>query len=405
MRPVPTGIELVIIGGGNMGAALVGGLLAGGRPPSSIAVTEVAPARREQLAAMLPEVHVSDDVAPCAAAVLAVKPAVVAEAARAAVAAGARRLLSIAAGITTTHIEQAIDGVTDEAVAVVRAMPNTPALVGRGASAIAPGAAAGADDLEWAEAILGAVGLVVRVDESQLDAVTALSGSGPAYLFLVAEALTAAGVAVGLRTRARRDVDDATARRLRRAARGSRRSGPPARRGHVTRGHDRGRDRRARAGRPVGARRSRRACGRRPQSSAVANLTNGDVFCWDDVWPVIAATFGLEVGERRPMSFARDLPARDPEWAALAEEHNLDVPPTIEGFVGANSLVYADMVMAETGRSPFVNSTIAARAMLASLSVSTRPTCSRPSCAASRLKDASRHCPEERRPTILARGP
>ncbi len=198
MRPVPTGIELVIIGGGNMGAALVGGLLAGGRPPSSIAVTEVAPARREQLAAMLPDVHVSDDVAPCAAAVLAVKPAVVAEAARAAVAAGARRLLSIAAGITTTHIEQAIDGVADEAVAVVRAMPNTPALVGRGASAIAPGAAAGADDLAWAEAILGAVGLVVRVDESQLDAVTALSGSGPAYLFLVAEALTAAGVAVGL---------------------------------------------------------------------------------------------------------------------------------------------------------------------------------------------------------------
>ena len=91
------------------------------------------------------------------------------------------------------------------------------------------------------------------------------------------------------------------------------------------------------------------------------NLTNGDVFCWDDVWPVIAATFGLEVGERRPMSFARDLPARDPEWSALAEEHNLDVPPTIEGFVGANSLVYADVVMAETGRSPFVNSTIAAR--------------------------------------------
>lgn len=198
VRPVPTGIELVIIGGGNMGAALVGGLLAGGRPPSSIAVTEVAPARREQLAAMLPDVHVADDVAPCAAAVLAVKPAVVAEAARAAVAAGARRLLSIAAGITSMHIEQAIDGVADEAVAVVRAMPNTPALVGRGASAIAPGAAAGADDLAWAEAILGAVGLVVRVDESQLDAVTALSGSGPAYLFLVAEALTAAGVAVGL---------------------------------------------------------------------------------------------------------------------------------------------------------------------------------------------------------------
>ena len=273
MRPVPTGIELVIIGGGNMGAALVGGLLAGGRPPSSIAVTEVAPARREQLAAMLPDVHVSDDVAPCAAAVLAVKPAVVAEAARAAVAAGARRLLSIAAGITTTHIEQAIDGVADEAVAVVRAMPNTPALVGRGASAIAPGAAAGADDLAWAEAILGAVGLVVRVDESQLDAVTALSGSGPAYLFLVAEALTAAGVAVGLAPELAETLTTQLLLGSGELLASSRRSGPPARRGHVTRGHDRGRDRRARAGRPVGARRSRRARGRRPQSRAGRRLT------------------------------------------------------------------------------------------------------------------------------------
>lgn len=195
---MPSGVELVIIGGGNMGTALAGGLLAGGRTPASIAVTEVAPARREQLAALMAEVRVSEDVPACAAAVLAVKPGVVAEAARAAVGAGARRLLSIAAGITTTYIEQAIDGLVDEDVAVVRAMPNTPALVGRGASAIAAGAAAGPDDLAWAEAILGAVGLVVRVDESQLDAVTALSGSGPAYLFFVAEALAAAGVAVGL---------------------------------------------------------------------------------------------------------------------------------------------------------------------------------------------------------------
>ena len=134
------------------------------------------------------------------------------------------------------------------------------------------------------------------------------------------------------------------------------------------------------------------------------NLTNGDVFCWDDVWPVIAATFGLEVGERRPMSFARDLPARDPEWSALAEEHNLDVPPTIEGFVGANSLVYADVVMAEPD-VPHSSIARSPRAMLASLTVSTRPTCSRPSCAASRPKDASRHCPEERSPAILAGGP
>ena len=91
------------------------------------------------------------------------------------------------------------------------------------------------------------------------------------------------------------------------------------------------------------------------------NLTNGDVFCWDDVWPLIAEVFGLEVGERRPMSFASELPTRDDEWAALVARHGLDAPPTIEGFVGANSLVYADVVMAEVTGSPFVNSTIAAR--------------------------------------------
>jgi pyrroline-5-carboxylate reductase len=77
-------------------------------------------------------------------------------------------------------------------------MPNTPALVGQGASAIAPGAAATDEHLDLAERLLGAVGVVVRVDEPALDAVTGLSGSGPAYVMLVAEALTEAGVLVGL---------------------------------------------------------------------------------------------------------------------------------------------------------------------------------------------------------------
>jgi pyrroline-5-carboxylate reductase len=77
-------------------------------------------------------------------------------------------------------------------------MPNTPALVGAGAAAIAPGRAAGEEDLAWAEGILSAVGVVERVDESLLDAVTGLSGSGPAYVFLVAEALVDAGVLNGL---------------------------------------------------------------------------------------------------------------------------------------------------------------------------------------------------------------
>src|SRR5207247_3650070 len=103
-------------------------------------------------------------------------------------------VLSIAAGVTIATMEAALAPGTP----VVRAMPNTPALVGAGAAAISPGSAAGEEHLAWAEGILGAVGTVVRVDESQLDAVTGLSGSGPAYVFLVLEALIDAGVLAGL---------------------------------------------------------------------------------------------------------------------------------------------------------------------------------------------------------------
>jgi pyrroline-5-carboxylate reductase len=126
--------------------------------------------------------------------VLAVKPPDAPAAARAAAAAGCGRALSICAGVTLATLEPCFAVGTP----VVRAMSNTPALVGAGASAVAPGTSAGADDLAWAEELLGSVGLVVRVPEKLLDAVTGLSGSGPAYVFLVAEALTEAGVLVGL---------------------------------------------------------------------------------------------------------------------------------------------------------------------------------------------------------------
>jgi pyrroline-5-carboxylate reductase len=139
-------------------------------------------------------VVVTDTVPACSAALVAVKPYDVAAATAQAVGAGATRIVSIAAGVSIAAIEAA----AGPGVAVVRSMPNTPALVGEGASAIAGGTAAGADDLDWAEQILGAVGSVVRVPEAQLDAVTGLAGSGPAYLFLVAEALTDAGVLAGL---------------------------------------------------------------------------------------------------------------------------------------------------------------------------------------------------------------
>jgi pyrroline-5-carboxylate reductase len=91
-----------------------------------------------------------------------------------------------------------IEGWVGPEVAVVRAMPNTPALVGAGVSALAGGRRAGEAEMGWAEEILGAVGTVVRLEESSLDAATGLSGSGPAYIFLVAEALIDAGVRVGL---------------------------------------------------------------------------------------------------------------------------------------------------------------------------------------------------------------
>lgn len=187
--------QLVVIGGGNMGAALLGGLLnSGAFAQSDVAVVEIDPERRTVLVAQFPGVTVTHDVPPCDAAVLAVKPYGTAAAATAAVECGAARVLSIAAGVTIDTISAA----TGPAVAVLRAMPNTPALVGQGVSALAGAPGVSNEAMAWAEMVLSAVGIVVRVDESQLDAVTGLTGSGPGYVFLVAEALIEAGVRVGL---------------------------------------------------------------------------------------------------------------------------------------------------------------------------------------------------------------
>ena len=195
--------ELLLVGGGKMGMALVAGLLASGRRPETVAVAEVVAERREEIAREYPGLTVVEAPVPAEAAVIAVKPADVAGAARAAAEAGARRILSVAAGVGTAAIEEA----AGRSLPVIRAMPNTPALVGAGAAAICAGAAAAEDDLAWAEGILGAVGTVVRVPEKALDAVTGLSGSGPAYVFLIAEALADAGVQEGLP----RDVSEALA--------------------------------------------------------------------------------------------------------------------------------------------------------------------------------------------------
>ncbi|MBE2315874.1 pyrroline-5-carboxylate reductase [Solirubrobacter sp. CPCC 204708] len=185
-------VPLLLVGGGRMGEALLGGMLAAGRPAQDFAVAEVSAARRAALTATYPGVQVVEQPVAAEGVVLATKPNDIAAVAAAAAQAGAQRLLSVAAGITAAAIEAAAP------LPVIRAMPNTPALVGAGVTAIAPGAHAGEDDLAWAEAILGAVGVVVRVKEAQLDAVTGVSGSGPAYVFLIAEALSDAGVLAGL---------------------------------------------------------------------------------------------------------------------------------------------------------------------------------------------------------------
>jgi len=189
-------VRLAIVGGGNMGTALAGGLVASGwASPSEVLVVEPLAPRREVLAAELPGVAVTATLDTAAdGAVIAVKPRDVAAAASAIAATDTRRVLSIAAGVRTAAIESALG----RDAAVVRAMPNTPALVRAGVAAIAPGRYAGEADLDWAQGVLGAVGTVVRVAEDDLDAVTGLSGSGPAYVFLVAEALIDAGVAMGL---------------------------------------------------------------------------------------------------------------------------------------------------------------------------------------------------------------
>jgi pyrroline-5-carboxylate reductase len=188
-------LQLVVVGGGKMGEALLRGLFAARwSVPSSVGVVEKVEARRDELAAAHPGLQLFATVAqagPADGVILAVKPGDVA-----AVCAelDAPRVLSIAAGVRIATIEAALAG----DAAVVRAMPNTPALVGTGAAAIAPGTKAGEDDLVWAEGILGAVGIVERVPEALLDAVTGLSGSGPAYVFLVAEAMVEAGLFNGL---------------------------------------------------------------------------------------------------------------------------------------------------------------------------------------------------------------
>ncbi len=198
-------MKLQMIGGGKMAEALLGGLVERGwAEADEIHVVEPAPERRAALRAAHPDLSVGETPVDGVDAVIAVKPNIVAAVLPGLAAVGVPRVLSIAAGVRTSAIEEGLP----DGTAVVRCMPNTPALVGRGAAAISPGSDAGDEDLEWAAGILSAVGTVATVDEADLDAVTGVSGSGPAYVFHLAEALTAAGIAQGLS----RDIADALTR-------------------------------------------------------------------------------------------------------------------------------------------------------------------------------------------------
>lgn len=176
-----------------MGQALLQGMLdAGWAPPSKLAVVEVVKDQRAALGEQFPGVVIRDTPEAEVDTLLAVKPHLVVGVCRDLV--RPTRILSVAAGITIATMEAALP----EGTPVVRAMPNTPALVGMGAAGLAGGRAASDDDVAWAAGILGSVGVAEVVSEPLLDAVTGLSGSGPAYVFLLAEALTDAGVAMGL---------------------------------------------------------------------------------------------------------------------------------------------------------------------------------------------------------------
>lgn len=188
-------LKLQIVGGGNMGEALLRGLVTEGwAMPGQLHVVEPLVDRRDYLVRVVPGLCCSDEPEAGVDTVLAVKPDVAADACTSLSRLGVSRVLSIVAGVRVETLEARLG----TGVRVVRAMPNTPALVGRGAAAIAPGTAVRSEDLDWAAGVLSAVGSVVVVEETLLDAVTGLSGSGPAYVFLLAEALIDAGCDAGL---------------------------------------------------------------------------------------------------------------------------------------------------------------------------------------------------------------
>ena len=197
---------IAILGVGMLGEALLGGLLRSGRSPGDVLVTERRPERVKALEDTYGVRVVSNAEAAAEADVLmlAVKPqdvrALLEECAS--VISPERLVVSLAAGLTT----QTVEGALSPGAPVVRVMTNTPMLVAEAMSAISPGTHAREEHLALTEELLTPVGRTIRVPEAQQDAVTALSGSGPAYFFYLIEAMTDAGILLGLPRQAAHDL-------------------------------------------------------------------------------------------------------------------------------------------------------------------------------------------------------
>lgn len=187
-------MQIVIVGAGAMGEALLAGWLASGWDVSDIAIVEQNTGRAEDVVQRYGVTRVQlEDAAASSIIVLAVKPDQVLATLRAIEPTRDSLVISVAAGIPLAQLGEAAPE-----VACVRVMPNTPVLVGEGMAGVAAGTTASADHLEIALGLMRAVGGAIAVPEKLMDAVTAISGSGPAYLFYIAEAMIETGVHLGL---------------------------------------------------------------------------------------------------------------------------------------------------------------------------------------------------------------
>jgi pyrroline-5-carboxylate reductase len=189
---------IAILGTGKMGEALLSGLLRAGRPPAEVAAVVRRPARADELRAAhgVPVLSVEEAAKQADTLVIAVKPQDMGPLLDeiAPLVSPAQLLISIAAGITTSFIERRLP----VEVPVVRVMTNTPALVDEAMSVISAGSFAGEEHLRHAEELLTPLGQVIRIPEYQQDAATALSGSGPAYVFYLVEAMVDAAILLGM---------------------------------------------------------------------------------------------------------------------------------------------------------------------------------------------------------------